>query len=198
MIKFDKFIKKIDQKINPSTFLFFDMDWTLIDTNYANFLSYKKAIELIIKSKIDISYNPKFRFNRNILKKLIPYLTELEWNKIIKQKEKYFKKYLSETNINELILEILIKYNETNKTVLVTNCHKERVFLTLDYHNLTKKFNYIFYKEIDNQKCKLNKYQNAITQLNVSTNSVIVFENEKKERTNALKIGVPITNIIIF
>jgi beta-phosphoglucomutase len=34
----------IDALIQADSVLFFDMDGTLIDTDYANFLSYKKAI----------------------------------------------------------------------------------------------------------------------------------------------------------
>jgi hydroxymethylpyrimidine pyrophosphatase-like HAD family hydrolase len=34
------------------------MDGTLVDTNHANFLSYKKAIHTVAKSDHDVIYNP--------------------------------------------------------------------------------------------------------------------------------------------
>ena len=68
--KNNDFIRELDQRINSETVLFFDMDGVLIDTNYANYLSYKMAIHKIIHA--DISYNPNERFNRGVLKKMIP------------------------------------------------------------------------------------------------------------------------------
>jgi len=77
------FIRKLDQRINSTNVLFFDMDGTLVNTNYANYLSYKKAIQQVIQSNIDIPYNPSERFNREVLKKVIPNLTKAEYEKII-------------------------------------------------------------------------------------------------------------------
>jgi len=66
--------KNSELKITDTTILFFDLDGTLVDTNYANFLSYKKAIQSATKSQYDLTFNPAKRFNRVILKNYIPNL----------------------------------------------------------------------------------------------------------------------------
>src|SRR5690606_40964609 len=74
-------------KITTDTVLFFDMDGTLIDTDLANFLSYKKAIVSITKLDNNLAYNPDKRFNRSNLKNAVPNLTETEYERIIQKKE---------------------------------------------------------------------------------------------------------------
>jgi beta-phosphoglucomutase len=66
----------------------------------------------------------------------------------------------------------------------------------LNYFGLTNKFTKIFHRHIDSEKNRINKYEFAITQLNISVHSVVVFENEKKEIEDALKIGIPVEKII--
>jgi beta-phosphoglucomutase len=68
--------QNIDFNITSDTILFFDMDGTLTDTNFANFLSYKKAICSATKSDHNLTYNPDKRFNRSILKNAVSNLTE--------------------------------------------------------------------------------------------------------------------------
>ena len=45
----NKGVIDIDLRIKADSILFFDLDGTLVDTDYANFLSYKKAIEFVKK-----------------------------------------------------------------------------------------------------------------------------------------------------
>jgi len=52
----------INLNINSDTVLFFDMDGTLIDTDFANFLSYQEAIKSVIQSETEIQYVPSERF----------------------------------------------------------------------------------------------------------------------------------------
>src|SRR5690606_14668217 len=113
-------------KITTDTVLFFDMDGTLIDTDLANFLSYKKAIVSITKLDNNLAYNPDKRFNRSNLKNAVPNLTETEYERIIQKKEEYYNDFLHETKLKTKIADILFKYSKTNKTVLVTNCRKDR------------------------------------------------------------------------
>ena len=49
---------------------------TLIDTNFANFLSYRKAINSVTKSDNDLTYNSEKRFNRSNLKIVVPNLNK--------------------------------------------------------------------------------------------------------------------------
>lgn len=196
MKKRNQAIQDIELRINIDNILFFDMDGTLVDTNSANYLSYKKAIQQVIQSDIDISYNPNERFNREVLKRVIPNLTKAEYEKIIQLKNKLYMEHLPETKLNDLVADILKKYSKTNKTILVTNCRKERAFMTLEYHNLIDKFSHKFYQQKTDNGNKLNKYGNALITLKISPISVFVFESEKSEITTAIFAGIPDKNII--
>lgn len=157
-------IQKIESAINSDTVLFFDMDGTLVDTNLANFLSYKKAISSVTKSDHNLIYNPDKRFNRSNLKNAVPNLSEHEYDRIIQEKELYYDDFLPETKLNEMIAEVLFKYSKTNKTVLVTNCRKDRAMTTLNHFKLTDKFHSIFYRQFTNNEEKINKFLKLMMQ----------------------------------
>lgn len=187
-------IKKTDTKITTDTVLFFDMDGTLVDTNYANFLAYKKAIEFVTASNNNLTYNPDKRFNRSNLITAVPNLPLDEYEKIIQEKEKYYNDFLHETKLNKETSDILFKYSKTNKTVLVSNCRKDRAMTTLKHFGLDNKFQVIFCREFGVNDQKINKFQNAITKLGVPPNLVIAFENEESEIADAQKAGILIIN----
>lgn len=172
------------------------MDGTLVDTDFANFLSYKKAIQSFILTDNEIEFNPNERFNRASLKIAIPNLTETEYEKIIQNKEENYKEYLSETKLNKSVVDILIKYSKTNKTVLVTNCREDRALMILDYHNLSDKFSNVFFRNISDNGNRINKYKNAISSLNLSAQTIIVFENERPEIEDAILAGILNKNIL--
>lgn len=182
-----------ENKIQVDSVLFFDMDGTLIDTNYANFLSYKKAVLIVKKIDLDISYNPTNRFNRSLLKDAIPALTEMELKMIICKKEKCYNDFLAETKLNNEIADILYRYFRTNKTVLVTNCRKDRALATLKYHGLSDKFSGFFFRKFEDNT-RVNKFQNAIFALDISPELVIAFENEEVEIADAKKAGIQYIN----
>ena len=191
----ENIIKNIDLKINKETVLLFDLDGTLVDTDFANFISYKDAIQSVIKNEKEIQYNANERFNRAVLKKLIPNLSEENLEKIIQQKERNYNENINQTKLNKFVTNILAKYSKTNKTVLVTNCRKDRAILTLEHHNLTDKFSHILYRQISDNENHINKYKNAIKSLSLSAQTIIVFENEKAEINDAIIAGIPTNNI---
>lgn len=184
---------KNENEVNTDSILFFDMDGTLVDTNYANFLSYKKAIELIRKSDFNIIYDSTSRFNRSLLKKTIPDLTEMELGMIISEKEKCYNDFLPETQLNNEIVSILYKYFKTNKTVLVTNCRKDRALATLNYHGLSDMFSDLFFRQFEDH-IRFNKFQKAISALDISPKSIIAFENEEIEIADAKEAGIQYIN----
>ncbi|AQX00105.1 HAD hydrolase-like protein [Elizabethkingia anophelis] len=191
-------IQEICNKIEENTVLFFDMDGTLVNTKYANFLSYKEAVQSVTKSDLVLTYDPQHRFNRSNLKDVAPNLSEIEYNRIIKEKEINYKKYLHETSSNSTLVNILSQYSKTNQTVLVTNCREERALMTLDYYNLTDKFSNLFFRVVSDNENRINKYKNAITNLKVPAEKIIVFENEKQEIDDAILSGILINNILSF
>ena len=194
----EEIIQNINQKIDNDSVLLFDMDGTLIDTDFANYLSYKNAIETEIAFDKEIQYNPNERFNRTSLKNIIPNLTDSEYDKIIKQKEVNYEKYLSHTKLNESVVDILLQYSKTNKTVLVTNSREERALKTLHYHNLVDKFSHLFFRQTIESEKRINKYKSAISFLSLPAQKVIVFENEKQEIEDAILAGIIKNNIIKY
>lgn len=183
-------------RINKESVLFFDLDGTLVDTDFANFISFKDAITSVLRIDIDIPYNPKERFNRTILKKQFPDLTDNEFCNIVSEKELKYSDNLSKTKIISPITDLLINYSTTNITVLVTNCRKERALMTLEYHNLNDKFSHFFFRKSSSVDFHVNKFENALTTLSLDPKSVIVFENEAFEIQEAIKAGIPSQNII--
>ena len=173
------------------------MDGTLVNTNLANFLSYKKAILSVTKSEHYLTFNPDIRFNRSTLKSAVPNLTETEYERIIQQKEEYYNEFLHETKLIKDMADILFKYSKTNKTVLVTNCRQDRAIATLKHFGLQDTFSNIFYKEFGENDKEINKFQHALLKLGISPNLVIAFENEETEIANAKEAGIKIINPVV-
>ncbi|MBT2563033.1 HAD hydrolase-like protein [Pedobacter sp. ISL-68] len=185
---------EIDCKITTDAVLFFDLDGTLIYTDEANFLSFNKAIRSVTSKDYNLTYNPNERLNRSKLKNAIPNLSKIQYERIIKKKEEYYKDFLYKTKLNPVIASILSKYSKTNKTVLITNCREERALTVLNHFGLVDKFSNIFYCQLMNNNEKMNKFQYAISELGVQPNLVIAFENEEIEIADAKQAGIEIIN----
>jgi beta-phosphoglucomutase len=185
------------KKITEEVVFFFDMDGTLVDTNFANFLSYQKAILSVAKLSYNLIYNPSNRFTRNNLKRAVPDLRESEYERIIQEKEECYNEFLPETKLNERITDILFKYSKTNTTVLVTNSRQDRASNTLKYHGLISEFSNLFFRKFTGKNEVVNKFQNAISELEVSPQLIIAFENEKIEIADARLAGIKIINPVI-
>jgi FMN phosphatase YigB (HAD superfamily) len=184
-------------KITTDKILFFDMDGTLIDTNLANFTAYKKAIELVLQTDSNLTYNPGQRFNRSVLKSTFPNLCEKQLGRIIQVKESSYNEFLNITTLINENVEILLKYNKRNQSYLVTNCFEDRVLITLNHFGLLDMFTYIFYRQYDENCRKVNKFQNALSILGVPPSSIIAFENEEEQIENAKNVGIIIINPIV-
>lgn len=187
-------MQHFENKIKANAVLFFDMDGTLVDTNLANFLSYKRAIHSVTKANYRFTYDPDKRFNRASLKGVVPDLRETEYERIIQAKQEYYKDFLSETKLNKPVADILLKYARRNKTILVTNCRHDWASETLDYHGLTNQFNKIFCRRSRVDGELTNKFAHAISELGVSPELVIAFEDEESEVADAKRAGIQIIN----
>ena len=78
-------------EITKDKTLFFDMDGTLIDTDFSNFLSYEKAIQSVIKTNEKLTYSPKRRLNRLNLRSKFPNISDCDYRKIVILKEEFYK-----------------------------------------------------------------------------------------------------------
>ncbi len=189
-------IQILEQKINITHILMFDLDGTLVNTDIANLLSYKKAIQQIMDLNLDLLYSSKERFNRKQLKAIFPKLSKIEYQQIIQLKNKLYSQYLNKTTLNSLLIEIINKYSKTNKIILVINSHKERADIILKYHKLIDTFKHKFYKEDQSNINKISKFKYALNYLKLQPTSIVIFENEDLEINNAILSGIPSENII--
>ena len=69
--------------------------------------------------------------------------------------------------------------------------------MTLNYHNLTNKFSNLFFRQISDNESPINKFKNAICNLSLPADRVVVFENERQEIEDAILAGISINNILI-
>lgn len=186
-----------DIEIPPGFIVFCDMDGTLVDTDYANYLSYKHAVIEATCGKHDVEFSGE-RLNRESLKKRLPSLTAAQCEVISTLKSKYFAESLSETRLNTAIANLITKYSGTNKTVLVTCCREKRALETLSHHKLLECFTRLICWEALPQDGSSNKYENALIMMGAGPDAVLVFENDIADVEKAVLAGVPRRNVISF
>lgn len=189
-------IKFLNKTIDASFILIFDLDGTLVDTDIANLLSYKDAIQQIMKIDINLSLYSNQRFTREILKNAVPRVSNIQYNEIIELKNNLFDKYLNETKLNSITFKVLQKYSGINTIVLSTNSHKKRAIKVLNFHNIFDKFNYRFYSDDIKSKQEMSKFEYVIKQIKTLAKNMIIFENEKLEINIALSLGILPENIV--
>lgn len=68
--------------------------------------------------------------------------------------------------------------------------------MTLNYYNLTDKFSNLIFRQISDNESRMNKYKFALSSLNLSAQTVVVFENEKQEIEDAKLAGISMNNIL--
>ena len=188
---------EFDIEIPPGFVVFCDMDGTLVDTDYANYLSYRKAVLEVTQGILDVQ-RPTERLNRDRLKKQLPTLTDAEYEQISLLKSEYFAEFLSETIVNSRLANSMRKFSRTNKTILVTCCRSKRTMETLMHHKLLECFTRLICFEDLPLGDYPNKYQTALCLMGVTPESVLVFENDISDIEKAVLAGVPRRNIISF
>lgn len=162
-----------------------DLDGTLVDTDEANNLAYKQAIDY---------YAPHLRipFIKRITKEVVDKhcADEVLAEKIQKEKVEYNSQFLDHTYLNKELFNLLISNKTTTKVCLVTKASPERVVQLLNHHNCAKLFDSIFFcKHID------NKYQYALNKINMCSKKVLVFEDDENEILHANEAGIQNKNI---
>jgi beta-phosphoglucomutase-like phosphatase (HAD superfamily) len=174
-------------------YVFFDMDGTLIETDFANLLAYKKAISIVLRRKNTITYNPACRFDKNMLREQIQGLSDFQYRRIAQIKNELNSEFLQATYVNEYVVNQLVELSQKKSIYLVTNAAATRAEMTISFHGLESYFSSIICK--DDRPTNANKYLHAVEHLCASPKKIVVFENEKKEIINAAKAGINPTNI---
>ena len=175
--------------ISSSNILLFDLDGTLLETDLANFYSYKKACYEVLGITLSLPYTRfDYRFLKDFLKQFNIDDTLMLRIKLLK--DLYYKDFIFLTKINEYIKNVLVGAFKTNKTILVTNANKNRVSMLLDHHSLSCYFSHIFINK------KQNKFSNLLNFYNLNPKKIILFENEKTEIQKAISVGILAENIV--
>jgi beta-phosphoglucomutase len=190
------FSRLVADKVKQDSILIFDMDGTLIDTDFANYISYNKAIQFVLHNTLDIPYNKDFRFNKKSLQKLLPTIGAEKITEIVHVKNYYYKQYLYCTQLIPKTFEIVKQYCLTHQLLLVTKAKYDRALQTLQYHGVDSLFDKIVTKPNSLNAQYKNKYDTALQLHSLNAEDVIVFENEKTEINDALLAGINKQNII--
>jgi beta-phosphoglucomutase len=188
---------EVDIEIPLGFIVFCDMDGTLVDTDYANYLSYRQAVIEATCGKYDVEFTGE-RLNRESLKNRLPSLTAAQYEVIAALKAEYFTKFLSETRLNATLTNIITRCSKNNETVLVTCCRNKRAMETLRHHNLLECFSQFICWEALHQGESSNKYESALSITGANPETALVFENDITDVEKALLAGVPRKNVISF
>lgn len=178
---------------NQIEYAFFDMDGTLVETDYANYLAYSKAINSVLKIKNAIEFDPNLRFDKKSLKQQFHSLSDFQYKRIIQLKNELTSEFLSKTFVNYEVVDAFKTMSETKTIVLVTNANYQRAIQTLTFHGLDKYVDVMLCAE-DREEAS-NKYSHALEVLNVPAEHIQVFENEDREIANAIESGVLMRNV---
>jgi beta-phosphoglucomutase len=100
-----------DIAVPPGFIIFCDMDGTLVDTDYANYLSYRHAIIEVTCGNHDVEFSRE-RLDRKSLNKRLPSLTAAQCEVIASLKAAYFAEFILETRLNTALANLLTKYRE--------------------------------------------------------------------------------------
>ena len=180
--------------IPPAFSVFCDMDGTLVDTDYANYLSYRRAVIEATQGMHDVNFTGE-RLNRETLKKRLPSLTAAQFEVITSLKAEYFSGFLSDTRLNAALAHLITEHYGNNQIVLVTRCREKRAVEVLEHHKILQCFTRLICWEDLHLGISSNKYKSAIGLTCIPREAVLIFENDNNGIKQAELAGVPKRNI---
>lgn len=174
-------------EISPESILFFDLDGTLIQTNFLNNYAYFQAYHAIMKHYMPKTY--AIRITRQIIKNISDVTTH-EYDAIIAEKERLYSINIDLAKPITNTVKLLKYYSVHNKIYIITRCLKKRAVETVRHFNLLNHVNDLISSK------SLNKYEEAINILDLNPKDIIVFEDDDKEIDDCIKVGILEKNII--
>lgn len=177
-------------------YLLIDFDNTLVFTNESNNLAYRRAIEDIAQIKISdeqyrliISHMYDGRITEKGFYEIILEILNMELDvpKIAAYKNKIYPAFISHTQKNEILISLLetAKANPYITTILATNANPRRVIPILDFFNLERLFDRIFYTNSSS-----NKYPLVISELGLELDSLVIMDDDQHQLRLAKLFGV--------
>lgn len=177
-------------------YLLVDFDNTLVFTNEANNLAYRRSIEDIAQMKMSdkqyqlvVSSMPDQRITATGLYEIISEILNISLDvpKIATYKNKIYPAFISYIQKNDVLIRALenIKSNHEITIILVTNANPRRVIPILDFFDLEGPFERIFYTNNS-----LDKYSLVISQLNLNPDNLIIIDDDQNQLNSARLSGV--------
>lgn len=170
----------------------FDLDGTLVDSDYANFLAYEDAVTHILSKHIKLDFSQSIRITRESLKELIPNITDKQLNDISSYKERIYYKYLSKTKVNSKLIQIIAQF-QGKEFVLATDSRRCRAELLLNHHGLIGKFSRKIFRDDEDQR---DKYARLMSKIPKERTPILVFENDGDSIELAIACGIGRDQII--
>lgn len=170
----------------------FDLDGTLVDSDYANFLAYEDAVTHILSKHIKLDFSQSIRITRESLKELIPNITDKQLNDISSYKERIYYKYLSKTKVNSKLIQIIAQF-QGKEFVLATDSRRCRAELLLNHHGLIGKFSRKIFRDDEDQR---DKYARLMSVIPKERTPIFVFENDGDSIELAIACGIGRDQII--
>ena len=199
---------KRDQLKNKQTFLF-DMDGTLVNTE---FLHAKAASSVLVDLKINIKLEDNIAqfygmADTEVLKMLVPNITQIEIEKIIGEKNHRLTKLLRELSPSEKaqyitpgLFEFMDHLLDQNKTCAVVSASEDViVYETLKCFGIDKKLQLQMGRN-QTQKTKPHPdpYLEAIKRLDSHIGETVIFEDSPTGMQSALATGCDVFRVNYF
>lgn len=162
--------------------IIFDMDGTIINSTYCDYLAWKKLLE---EFGIHLEYDEYIGIlgikGAEVLKSKIPSLSEEEIHNLLKKKLVLFKEIATETGINAIpfVKEFILDLKKEGLPIgLASSSRREKINFVLSPTGLLEMFDVIVSGEdVKNGKPHPDIFLTATNSLNLLPEEVIIFED---------------------